>query len=182
MATETWETIGSIVENIKKEIKNIRDKLGEPEETTACLDNMEKECEALSSKVSENRRKSSTPKETEKRREAPLNVSFDPYPPSFIPEWNKLMNARERAFWSKTRNEGLANLYSQWNEFTPQRVPRKFKKAYMYDGEHEENKIYQAQAVQQMMAEAEVLIIRSSRNTEEIRKIDHQISEALNKV
>ena len=33
-----------------------------------------------------------------------------------------------------------------------------------------------------MMAEAEVLIIRSSKNAEELRNIDHQISEALKKV
>ena len=170
MEKETWKAIGTIVESIKTEINNIREKLSKSEDASVCLDNIETECRKLSVQVKE------------KTKKKPIRSSFQPHPPSYIPEWSNLMTARNAAHWRVIRNEGLANLYIEWSSFPTPKIPRKFKRPQMYSDSEEENVIYRDQAVKQMVAEAEIHVLRSSRNAEIVKKIDQELSEAVKRV
>ena len=170
METESWKAIGTIIENIKSEISNIREKLSKSEDASVCLENIEKECDKLSAQAKE------------KTKKKTIRNSFQPHPPTYIPNWTKLMTARNETHWSMLRNEGLANLYVEWSSFSTPKLPKKFKKPQMYSDSQEENVIYRDQAVKQMVTEAEILVLRSRRNAETIKAIDRELSEALKKV
>ena len=170
MATDTWKAISSIVGNIRTEITRMREKLSKAEDTSQCMNNIEQECEILSSTINE---------KTKPRPKPRRDDSFQPHPPNFIPAWENLRNARDKAFWCMTRNGDLANLYAEWSGCTPPKAPRRFKKPHMYNGSAEENAIYQDQAIKQMITEAEVMQIRARNNAKKVHQIDEEMCNAL---
>ena len=65
---------------------------------------------------------------------------------------------------------------------TPVLMPRKFKRREMYIGSSDEMKIRQKQAVDSMVAEAEILILRGEAQRQNLEKLEHQADQLLERM